>query len=266
MLDSNVIKEKIELLLGKLPRINKKKNAVIFVDYEHWFISYKNLYKIKPDLKGWYEGLCREFDQMEIYFFADFTSGLKDELPEIRKITNHIVETRNKNEWRKKDMTDFIMLDYIYQMGMEKTAPDTFVIVSGDGHFQSVVKYLVTKLKKTVIVYGVTQAFSEQLKDAATRIVEMPTSEEHMGRYIRMVIDNMAYVVDHPKIIPTFTGIEKAVARKNQVPEEKIRAILNVMLNKNYLYKRQQYVEFNKKIPVLAANWDLLIQEGLYTP
>lgn len=38
------------------------------------------------------------------------------------------------------------------------------------------------------------------------------------------------------------------------------------MLEKNYLYKHKQYVDFNKQIPVLAANGDLLIKEGLYVP
>ena len=261
-----MIKEKIDLTLNKIFGRKKKTGAVVFVDYEHWFISYKNLYRIKPDLKAWYDGLCEKYDGLDIYFFADFTGELKNELPEIRKITNHIVETRNQTERLKKDMTDFIMLDYIYQMGVDKKSPKTFIIVSGDGHFQSVVRFLTTKLQKKVVVYGVAQAFSQQLKEAATEIVELPSSEEQVGRYVQMVIHNMAYVVDHPKIIPTFTGTERAVARQNQVPEEKIRATLNLMLDKNYLYKRKQYVEFNKQIPVLAANWDLLIQEGLYEP
>lgn len=265
-MDRKVISEKLALFLQHVPKLCNKKRAIVFVDYEYWFISYKNLYKIKPDLKGWYEGLSRQYEQLDIYFFADFTGNLKNELPEIRKITNHIVETRNKNERLKKDMTDFVMLDYIYQMGTEKRIPETIVIVSGDGHFQSVVRYLVTKLKKTVIVYGVMHSFSQQLKEAATEIVELPSSKEQMGRYMQMVIHNMAYVVEHPKIIATFTGTEKAVARKNQVPEEKIRATLNIMLEKNYLYKHKQYVDFNKQIPVLAANWDLLIKEGLYVP
>lgn len=51
----------------------KKERALVFVDYEHWFFSYKNLFGIKPDIKEWYDNICTRFQIEEAFFFADFT-------------------------------------------------------------------------------------------------------------------------------------------------------------------------------------------------
>ena len=46
--------------------------------------------------------------------FANFSSpGLNGELDSIREMTNTIIETGSDSQRAKKDMTDFVMLDYI---------------------------------------------------------------------------------------------------------------------------------------------------------
>ena len=132
-------------MFGFLKKSSKsKKNAIVFVDFEHWYISLDRLHESKPDIKGFRDELEKDYDLKEILFFADFSNNsLRAELPKIRQITNHIIETQNASPAHKKDFTDFIMLDHIYQMAISSPDVDTFKLFSGDGAFSSVVSYLV---------------------------------------------------------------------------------------------------------------------------
>lgn len=68
--------------------------------------------------------------------FADFSHrGIKEEIPKIRAITNTIIETQNSFAGHKKDMTDFIMLDYIYQYVSDYPETGTIILFNGDGYF-----------------------------------------------------------------------------------------------------------------------------------
>ena len=74
----------------------KKKKAVVFVDYEHWYISLYRLHKARPDIKALRDELSEKYELTEMIFFADFSNpSLKSELPKIREISNHIIETQN---------------------------------------------------------------------------------------------------------------------------------------------------------------------------
>ena len=123
-----------ESMFGKkrsLPR------AIAFVDFEHWYISLERLYSVKPDVKAWADELRSKYDIEEIAIFADFSNpGLRGELEKIRNVTNMVIDTKNQSEHYKKDFTDFIMLDYIYQRAMTKKDIDTFIIFTGDGHLR----------------------------------------------------------------------------------------------------------------------------------
>ena len=131
-----------------------KPKAVAFVDYEHWYISMEKLYKMKPDIQGWVKSLNEKYDVTEITFFADFANAsLATEIPRIREVTKNIIPTTNAGHF-KKDFTDFIMLDHVYQRAMSAEDIDTFIIFSGDGHFSSVVSCLKNYCKKDVVVYG----------------------------------------------------------------------------------------------------------------
>ena len=125
-------------------RNHKKEKALVFVDYEHWFFSYKNLFGIKPNIKEWYDSICSRFQIEEAFFFADFTgiAVLRDEPGHIRAVSDSIIETGNFVGRNKKDMSDFVMLDYIYRKAMECPNVKYFVLFTGDGHFQSVAKFL----------------------------------------------------------------------------------------------------------------------------
>lgn len=231
------------------------KRAIAFIDFEHWLIGYKNLYDMLPDIDSWYGRLRKIYNDLEIYFFADFTNAVyKNEIEVIKSVSGNIIPTRVKNKFLKKEITDFVMLDYIYQKGIERDAPQVFIIFSGDGHFESVVRFLKDKLNKEVIVYGVMGAFSNKLKENATKAVELPFSETERKRYTYMILKNMKYVSQHTEIIATFNTVVKSVATYNCVPEDKIKATLNWLLNKKCLYKSKRNIG-NRSIQVILADW-----------
>lgn len=245
---------------------DKKPKAIAFVDYEHWYISYDKMYHIKPDLHSWAEQLNQQYDMVGMHFFADYSDPrIASEVQRIREITNSIIETQNTSLYHKKDMTDFIMLDYIYQEALDGYLPDVIILFTGDGHFQSVVKYLVNKRKKKVVVYGVRDAFSNQLKTVASSYVEMPNQETVKNDFYEMIVKNFDYIATHPEknIKATFNNTVAIVARVNHTDYSKVKKALSEMIYKGYILQKSTDIQ-GKTIKLLSPNWDKLICDGLY--
>lgn len=157
----------------------KKDKAIVFVDYEHWYYSIQKNFGLKPEPVSWRRKLEEQYDLEDVMVFADFGhKGIDGELTKLRNMTNTIIETQQTFSRYKKDMTDFIMLDYIYQTAYTKPDITTFIIFTGDGHFQSVTKYLIQKLNKKVIIYGVRDSVSKQLRTVASECYMLPTDAE----------------------------------------------------------------------------------------
>lgn len=244
----------------------KKDKAIAFVDYEHWYYSIQKNFGLKPEPVSWRRKLEEQYDLEDVMVFADFGhKGIDGELTKLRNMTNTIIETQQTFSRYKKDMTDFIMLDYIYQTAYTKPDITTFIIFTGDGHFQSVTKYLIQKLNKKVVIYGVRDSVSKQLRAVASECYMLPTDAETLRGYYEMIVSNLAYVSEKSNIIPTFNGTVSAVARHNEVPEELIHAALQEMLDKGLIYQRLQRVAFNKEVKVVAANWEELAKQGLWS-
>ena len=91
--------------------------AIAFIDYEHWFYSYRNLFHMTPDLVSWRKELEQKYTLEDVMVFADFSMRpIADSLNSVRAMTNTVISTQQSAPHHKKDMTDFIMLDYIYQV------------------------------------------------------------------------------------------------------------------------------------------------------
>ena len=255
-----------ERLFQKKAKEPEKPKTRAFVDYEHWYYSLKNEYGIKPDVMAWRAELSAKYTLDDILIFGDFSfPGIRDELPELRNITNSIIETHQQTGHHKKDMTDFIMLDYIYQAAALCPDIQTYILFTGDGHFHSVVKYLTQRLNKKVVVYGIHGAFSNQLQAVATEAYMLPTEEQTFMDYAKMIVQNMAYVASKPSIIPSFNGTVSAVARRYEVGEEPIRKTLRTMLDQKLLCQKDFRVAFNRKVKIIAPNWEALEKAGLWS-
>lgn len=249
-------------------RLFKKRNkAMVFVDYEYWFYSYKTQFRIRPDPKAWREMLEQQHQIEDIMVFANFSSpGLGNELDRIREITNTIIETGGDNLRQKKDMTDFVMLDYIYQCADSRKDIDTYILFTGDGHFQSVVKYLTQKKKKKVIMYGVTDSFSSRLQSITDEFHLLPAQEEVIESCMRFVLIDLVKCYNNDTIIPTINSTAATVARNCGMPEDQVKAAILKMLDIGYIYQRFKYVAFNRRVKVIALKWEKLIEEGIWNP
>ncbi len=248
----------------KASETGHKKKAVAFVDFEHWYISlYKN-FSMKPDIRAWHKELSEKYDLVNISFFGDFSNlSLRSEIPKIREITSNIIETQNVSSHHKKDFTDFIMLDHIYQSAFH-TSIDTFIIFTGDGHFSSVVSYLTTKLRKTVEIYGVKNAISMSLKNTATVCHALPTDDEitaHLEISVLKALKKIYETSKSPR--PTFVKTVEAIARDTDYDKERISKITESLMEKGYIYQTKKYFSGGKFIKVLALNNALIKSDNL---
>lgn len=240
--------------------------ALVFVDYEYWFYSYQTLYGIKPDPALWRKELGTKYEVDDIMVFADFGyAGISAELPKLRTITNTVIETRQRTGQYKKDVTDFIMLDYIYQNAALRPEIDVYILFTGDGHFQSVAKYLAQRLGKKVVVCAVKGSVSRQLVAVASEFCQYPKSEEKIQLY-EMFVENMLYVSRHKQIIASFNTTVDAVVNRYQVPKSAARTALSEMLKAGLIVRREHQINANKMIRTLEADWDALADAGLIEP
>lgn len=176
--------KKILSIFGKTAKSTGKPAALAFVDYEHWFISMQRMYGERPDIRAWRAEISKDYNVKDILFFGDFSNqSLRSDIPRIREVSSSIIETQNASAFHKKDHTDFIMLDHIYQRVMTYgDDTDVFIIFSGDGHFSSVASFLVNRCEKKVVVYGVRDCLSTQLANTASVAFEWPAEKPRYSR------------------------------------------------------------------------------------
>ena len=244
---------------------DKKPRAIAFVDFEHWYISNEKLHNQKPDVTAWRDELAETYTIDDIYFFGDFSNpSLRSEIENIRRVTNLIIETKNASGFYKKDFTDFIMLDNIYQTAINRNDIDTFIIFSGDGHFSSVVTYLRNKCGKEVGVYGIRDATSSQLKSAANWVKEIPLFEERLKGFYYPVLQNLRQLEMRSKpSYPAFKATCEYVSKYYALDERDVKSAMLEMLEKGYLVQKEQTVS-GKQLRVLKADWAKAMADGIW--
>ena len=246
-----------------------KPKTVVFVDYEHWYISLEKMHRMRPDIRSWRDSIAEKYEIQEIVFFGDFSnSSLRKEIPKIREITNYIIETQNTTTGFKKDFTDFIMLDHIYQKAMKSRDIDTFILFSGDGHFNSVVNFLITQMGKKVGVYGIKEAMSNQLRNSASWYQLLPEDVDPNLQYYTMILKNLKYLEDRStqgkRARPTFMGTVDAVSRINRVSKSIIRDALSILIDKEYITQDYDNIYLKNKIKILKVDWKKCKKDKLF--
>lgn len=241
-----------------------KPKAVVFVDYEHWYYSYRSKWGFKPNVSAWRKELECKYRIVHMEVFADFSSpSISEEKAYLETIADRVYDTRDAHTHRNKDTTDFIMLDHIYRSAVKYKNIPNYILFTGEGNFRSVMKFLAERRKK-VISYGVNGSHSGMLREVAAESVLLPSEDEIYLHYRDYIIDNLAYCVDTGKIISTFSGTVEAVAKKHHLEGYPVKQVLCRLLEEGYLYQRDHYYGINKKTRMLAADWDRLIAEGLF--
>lgn len=242
-----------------------KPKAVVFVDYEYWFCSYHSKWGFRPNVSEWLKKLKEQYRIVQLEFFGDFsTPVLAEEKAYLETMADRIYDAQDMWHRRNKDTADFLMLDRIYQSVINHRNIRNYIIFTGEGNFRTVFDFLTKEKNKNVISYGVFNTYSTLLKVGATETVLVPDEEEIYLHYREYIIDNLAYCVDNSHIIPTFSGTVEAIARKRSLEGPPLRRVLSRMIEEGYIFQRDHYFSFGRKVRVLSADWDRLIAEGLF--
>ena len=184
----------------------------------------------------------------------------------IRGFTNKIVETNNGGGYYKKDFTDFIMLDHIYQSAYTEKDIDTYVICTGDGHVSSAVLFLKNICRKNVVVYGVRNAFSGQLKQAAGSWREIPTESEELLPYKRMILSSLySLEEEHTNARASFIKTVGAVSERFNADYEMVKHAMECLIDEGYVIQYEKQFQL-KKVRLIRADFEKAQKDGLYKP
>ena len=243
---------------AETPDANKR-TAVAYVDFEHWCIALYQKFRMRPNIKEWVEDIYNRAELKEIIFFGDFSKPLlQKEISEIRTYTNRIIDTQNPDR-TKKDFTDFIMIDQVYQRIITSPEIDTYFFVTGDGHFNSVISFLVNYCKKEVGIYGIKECISNALKKSASWYIEIPAEADMFVEYYRLIFDNLYYLKTHKSHVrPTFMKTVEVVSERSDVSSELIAAALRKLIEDDYIYVLEERLNgsFLGTCNVLNVDWD----------
>jgi hypothetical protein len=242
--------------------------TIVFVDYESWFWALYNQYGETPDVREFIQDIKKRGKLKQIYFFGDFTKEeMAREKNKLRTVTNQIIDCAT--EGTPKNYTDFIMLDYIYRsilQDQDANEIEQYILVTGDGHFHSVVAYLTTFKDKIVGIYGVEGSLSGQLKNCATWSVEIKPKGD-LTNYQICVLNNIHFVSTQLQgILPTFSKTVEATAKHYKIDKIKCAAALSRLISDGYIDQKITNLPDGRGIQALFPKWDLIIEDGIWDP
>lgn len=109
-----------------------------------------------------------------------------------------------------------------------------------------------------------TDTFSKRLQGVASDIRLLPDEEELNNSYMRMIVRNLAHVEAKANIIPTFWGTIEAVSKRNNVPDDRVKATLLRMMANGYVFQKDFSINSSKQVRIVAADWKKIKAAGLY--
>jgi hypothetical protein len=236
--------------------------TVVFCDYEYWFWSLYNQYGEKPDVSKVIHQIKKHGKLIDVYFFGDFTSELmQKEREKLRRIANNIIDCASNN---KKDYTDFIMLDNIYQTILKRPDIEQYILITGDGHFHSAAAFLKNFVDKPVGVIAVKGSFSEQLKNTASWHYEL-TPNNPSGQFRPNVLQSIDWA-ERKGYAPTFGRTIEAGERFHKIDRAKLAVALSGLINDGYIRQEVKKTPKGNDIRVLVVDWDLVKRHGIWKP
>lgn len=154
----------------------KEQKVALFIDFEYLFFTLANQYGISPRPEELIR-IASEYGELKVAkAFADLASSeeLRRAAYLLRTQSIEMVDAASDRTREKaKNYTDFAMLDAIYGTYLDQEDINTFVIVTGDGHFSSVVARLRVRCKKNIVVVGLPHFISRELYQSASEVREL---------------------------------------------------------------------------------------------
>ncbi|MDR1735838.1 MAG: NYN domain-containing protein [Oscillospiraceae bacterium] len=236
--------------------------TIVFIDYEYLFISFSKQYATPPML----EEICNEMKQngkiAKIYVFGDFTKPeLSQERNHVRTVTSNIIDCGNESTITKKDYTDFIMLDHIYQELIQNPAAEQFIFLTGDGHFSSSATFLRNFMEKTVGIYGITGSLSRQLRDCASWAKELNAIDGDELEYQTNLLRNFRSV-ESRGLYATFHKTVEHTQRAYGGDLYRYQQVLRNLIDQGYINSVVCTVSYERgEFRMLTVNWQRVAEE-----
>ncbi|MBE7058627.1 MAG: NYN domain-containing protein [Ruminococcaceae bacterium] len=251
---------------GEFRSTNGLPKAIAFVDYEHWFISMEKLHHAKPNIQAWFNDLKKKCNIVEVVFFADFSKFREKEIEtkRIRTFTNKIIDTYNPDAYHKKDYTDFIILDNIYQKAVTNRDIEMFIIFSGDGHFSSAAAFIRNFCNKQVGVYGVKNCISKNLSNSADWTVEVPLESEENENIYNLIFSSLKITMNKGNKQPTFMKTVESISAKYYVPAAKVKKCVIELIDKGYIIQTTETTKQHDSIRVIRPDWKKIKKDGVW--
>lgn len=252
--------------MGGFKNKNGLPKAIAFVDYEHWFISMEKIHHAKPNIQAWFNDLKKKCNIVEVIFFGDFSKFREKEVEtkRIRTFTNKIIDTYNPDAHHKKDYTDFIILDNIYQKAVTNQDIELFIIFSGDGHFSSAAAFIRNFCNKQVGVYGVKNCISKNLSNSADWTVEIPLANEENESIYNFIFSSLKITMDKGNKQPTFMKTVEHVSDKYFIPINKVKKCVIELIDQGYLIQSTEKTKQHDVISVIRPDLKKIKQDGIW--
>ncbi|MDI3522132.1 MAG: hypothetical protein PWR31_1108 [Bacillota bacterium] len=237
----------------------KEQKVALFIDFEYLFFTLCNQYGVSPRPEELIR-IASEYGELKVAkAFADLASSeeLRRAAYLLRTQSIEMVDAAaDRTRERAKNYTDFAMLDAIYGTYLDQEDINTFVIVTGDGHFSSVVARLRVRCKKNIVVVGLPHFINRELYQSASEVRELavdadaaPVDRDDLVAFVTNSIHT------HPFV--TFNKTVAIYSKVRQVDEVAVRKALATLIDEGTFI---QVIEHTPqadvrvlKIPTLAV-------------
>lgn len=249
------------MLFSKKKKDKNLPRAVAFVDYEHWYISLEKIYGLRPNIDAWFNDLKKRCILEEVIFFGNFSKfkEKEKETKRIRAFTNKIIDTFNPDSHFKKDYTDFIILDNIYQKAFSNNGADLFIIFSGDGHFSSVAAFLRNFCNKKVGIYSVKGGLNNNLMKSADWIEQVPYESDFVSPIHNYIFTSLKENENKTNIL-TFMRMSEIISQKYNVEKEVVQKELSELIKQGYIKQMQE----GSGLRILNVDWQKVNKDNIW--
>ena len=213
-----------------------------------------NKYAIAPDLGPMIDDVKKHARVQRIKVFGDFTKPeIDQERNRIRTVTSDIIDCGNEAGRLRKDFTDFILLDHVYQEVIQNPAVQQYVLFTGDGHFSSVATFLKTFMDKSVCVYGVPGTLSHQLQNCCSWSKLILVVDDEDAVYQANLVRNFRSI-EQKGLVPTFLRTAEHAARIYGGNVNRYELILSEMIADGYVTRQAVRLNGNEFMSI-SPDW-----------
>jgi len=149
----------------------------LFIDFEYFVYGAEDS-RMAPPPPGQLMELAARYGQVATAKAFGNNEVLDRLRMELRAASTEAILCTSGGGAKTKDVTDFFMLDSIYQTAYTQGHVDHYIVVTGDGHFASVVAYLRYRLQKNTVVVAYPDSVSPELQTAANEFVPLRRVEK----------------------------------------------------------------------------------------